>query len=115
MSITKALRERAEPLTVAELAALLRVAKATVQRWARKQQIPSIRIGNIIRFDGTLLASWVEVQVACTHPIIRPFLDAHAPEDPGECQMLRIDLAELAPTEVQGSALQEEPGGTEPQ
>jgi excisionase family DNA binding protein len=99
MSIIQTLRERAEPLTVAELASLLRVAEATVQGWARKRQIPSIRVGNIIRFDGAMLADWVELQAAFTHPIIRPFLHPRAPADPSEFQMSWQDLGELAPEE----------------
>jgi excisionase family DNA binding protein len=82
MSIIKVLREKTEPLTVAELAVLLRVAEDTVQRWARRRQIPSIRIGNVIRFDGTMLADWVELQGACTHPIIQPFIHPRAPANP---------------------------------
>jgi excisionase family DNA binding protein len=115
MSIIKALRERPEPLTVAELAGLLRVAEDTVQRWARQRQIPSIRIGNVVRFDGTMLADWVELQGACTHPIIRPFLHPRAPGNPADYQMLRSDLGELAPKKVGSSGVQEESGKTEPQ
>jgi len=99
MSIIQTLRARAEPLTVSELAKLLKVAEATVQGWARKRQIPSIRIGNIIRFDPGMLADWVELQGACTHPIIRPFLHPHAPADPSEFEMRWEDLGQLAPEE----------------
>ena len=97
MSIIRALRERTEPLTVGELAALLRVAEDTVQRWARQRQIPSIRIGNVIRFDGSTLADWVELQGACTHPIIRPFLHPRPAGNPDDYQMKWEDLAELNP------------------
>jgi excisionase family DNA binding protein len=96
MSIIKALREKAEPITVAELAALLRVTEDTVQRWARQRQIPSIKIGKIIRFDGAMLADWVELQGACTHPIIQPFLHPRAPANPEDFQMKWTDLGELA-------------------
>ena len=97
MSILKELRERTEPLNVAELAKLLRVAEDTVQRWARQRQIPSIRIGDTIRFDGNMLADWVELQGACTHPIIKPFLHPRAPGNPDDYQMRWTDLAELNP------------------
>jgi excisionase family DNA binding protein len=70
MSIVKKLRERSELLDVTELAQLLKVTEATVQRWDRKRKIPSIRIGNVIRFDGNMLADSVELQAACTHPLI---------------------------------------------
>jgi len=115
MSILRVLRERTEPMTVAELAALLRVTEDTVQRWARQRQIPSIRIGNVVRFDGTMLADWVELQGAFTHPVIRPFLHPRAPGNPTDYQMLRTDLGELAPKEVDSSALQGEARKTEPQ
>ena len=104
MSIIQVLRGRAELLNVAELAALLRVAEDTVQGWARRQQIPSIKIGKVIRFDGTTLADWVELQGAATHPIIRPFLHPRAPGNPADYQMLRSDLGDLAPKEVLSSS-----------
>jgi excisionase family DNA binding protein len=103
MSILKMLREREEPLNVAELAALLRVDADTVLRWARNRQVPSIRIGKVIRFDGSLLADWVELQGACTHPIIRPFLQPRVPGDPEDYQMRWTDLGELAPKEFRSS------------
>jgi excisionase family DNA binding protein len=103
MSILKVLREKSEPLTVAELAALLRVAEDTVQRWSRQRQIPSIRIGNVIRFDGNMLADWVELQGACTHPIIRPFLHPRASGNPEDFQIRREDVGELAPKEFRSS------------
>jgi excisionase family DNA binding protein len=115
MSILKVLRERTEPLTVAEMAELLRVTEDTIQRWARQRQIPSIRIGNVVRFDGTMLADWVELQGACTHPIVRPFLHARAPGNPADYQMLRSDLEELAPKEIRNCAAPEESEKTEPQ
>jgi excisionase family DNA binding protein len=115
MSILRVLRERTEPLTVGELAALLRVAEDTVQRWARQRQIPSIRIGNVIRFDGHMLADWVELQGACTHPIIRPFLQPRAPGNPADYQMLCSDLGELTPKEGRSSAAPEESLKTEKQ
>jgi excisionase family DNA binding protein len=92
MSILKLLRERMEPLTVAEMAALLRVTEDTVQRWARQRQIPSIRIGNVIRFDGSMMAAWVELQGAATHPIIRAFLDPRTPGNPENYQIRWEDL-----------------------
>lgn len=115
MSIIEVLREKSEPLNVAELAALLRVAEDTVQRWARQRQIPSIRIGNVIRFDGNMLADWVELQGACTHPIIRPFLHPRAPGDPSEYQIKCTDLGEFAAKEVRSSPAPDEAAKTEPQ
>ncbi len=99
MSILKVLREKPELLNVAELAALLRVAEDTIQGWARRQQIPSIKIGKIVRFDGNMLADWVELQGIATHPIVRPFLQPRAPGNPDDFQMKWTDLGELAPEE----------------
>jgi excisionase family DNA binding protein len=62
MSILKTLRERAGPLDVKELAELLDVTEATVQRWVRRRQIPAIRIGDVIRFDPAILADWMAKQ-----------------------------------------------------
>ena len=64
MSIVRSLRNRIEPLNVADLAKLLCVSEATVQRWVRRRQIPSIRIGDVIRFDPAYLADWMEMQAA---------------------------------------------------
>jgi excisionase family DNA binding protein len=110
MSIIHIVRERTELLNVAELAALLRVAEDTIQGWARRQQIPSIRVGNTIRFDGNMLADWVELQGAATHPIIRPFLHPRAPGNPADYQMLRSDLGDLVPKEVPSSSEKPEAG-----
>jgi excisionase family DNA binding protein len=108
MAILKVLRGKAELLTVAELAALLRVAEDTVQGWARRQQIPSIRVGKVIRFDGHMLADWVELQGAATHPVIRPFLHPRPLADPSEYQMTWEDLGELAPEDVRRSRIKQQ-------
>lgn len=104
MSIIQALRERSELLNVSELAALLRVAEDTIQGWARRRQIPTIKIGKIIRFDGKMLADWVELQGACTHPIVTVFLHPRAPGDPADFRMLTSDLGPFAPRETATSA-----------
>lgn len=97
MSILKRLRERADPLNVSELAQLLSVTEATVQRWARKRQIPTIRIGDVIRFDPAMLADWIELQAACTRPLASIFLAPRAEGDPSEFQVRRDDAGELDP------------------
>ena len=89
MSIIKTLRERAEPLNVAELAKLLVVRETTILRWVRRRQIPAIRIGDVIRFDGTLLADWIELEGACAR-------SPRAPSDPGD-YLHWEDLGELVP------------------
>ena len=97
MSILKKLRERADPLNVSELAQLVGVTEATVQRWARKQQIPTIRIGDVIRFDPAMLADWIELQAACTRPLASIFLHPRRPADPADFQVRREDAGELDP------------------
>jgi excisionase family DNA binding protein len=60
MSILKKLRECSEPLNVKEVAELLCVSEATIQRWVRGREVPALRIGDTIRFDPGLLADWIE-------------------------------------------------------
>jgi excisionase family DNA binding protein len=88
MSIIKKLRETDEPLNVSALAKLLNVAEGTILRWVRKRQIPAIRIGNIVRFDGSKLADWVELQGACVRP-------ARAAGNPHDDRIRWQDLGEL--------------------
>lgn len=92
MSIVKVLREKTGPLNVSELAKLLNVAEGTILRWVRRRQIPSIRIGDVIRIDGTMLADWIELEGACARP-------PRAPSNPEDYQMRWTDLGELAPEE----------------
>jgi excisionase family DNA binding protein len=110
MSIAKALRKRAGALNVAEVAKLFFVTESTVQRWVRKRQIPAIRIGDVIRFDGGMLADWIELEGACACP-------PNAPSDP-EDYLHWQDLGELVPEEVvrtPGITQQREATKTEPQ
>jgi excisionase family DNA binding protein len=90
MAILKKLRERSEPLTVAELAKLLLVTEGTVQKWARLKQLPCIRIGDTIRFDGAMLADWIELQATCTLP-------PRASENPEDHEMRWTDLGQIVP------------------
>jgi excisionase family DNA binding protein len=110
MSILKVLREKNEPLTVAELAALLRVAEDTVQRWARQRQIPAIRIGDVIRIDGAMLADRIELEEVANRPSAARFLHPRALGNPAEYQMLRADLGDLAPKEPGVSEKKSEDG-----
>ncbi|MGA2644907.1 MAG: helix-turn-helix domain-containing protein [Candidatus Sulfotelmatobacter sp.] len=93
MSIPKVLRERNETMNVVELAKLLRVSAATVQRWGRQRLIPTIRVGDTIRFDPGMLADWVELRAACTHQLLDPG------EPPSEHQLGWQEMGELAPEE----------------
>jgi excisionase family DNA binding protein len=106
MSILKMLRERTEPLNVAELARLLAVTAATVQRWVRNRQMPFIRIGDVLRFDGGMLADWIEMEGSCNQ---RP----RAPGNLDDYQMRWTDLGELAPEEIRGSTVQGKSGKKE--
>jgi excisionase family DNA binding protein len=45
MDIIEKLKEADHALTVTELSALLQVHSKTIQRWAKKGSIPSIRLG----------------------------------------------------------------------
>jgi excisionase family DNA binding protein len=99
MSIIKVLRERTEPLNVAELAKLLNVTEGTVLRWVRSRQIPAIRIGDVIRIDGEMLADRIELQAACTLSHVR-FLHPREPGGPSEYQMTWQELGELTPKEA---------------
>jgi len=86
MSIIKKLRERTELLKIAELSKMMAVTEGTIQEWARQKQIPCIRVGDTIRFDGAMLGDWIELQAAC----------ARAPGNLDE-QMRWQDLGQLAP------------------
>ena len=67
MSIIEQLRARTEPLTVREIAVLLGVSPATIQRWVRGGELPAIRISDTIRFDGDTLAKWLERSIVDTN------------------------------------------------
>jgi len=99
MSIVKALRARTEPLNVSELAKLLLVTEATVQRWVRRRQIPCIKIADTIRIDPGMLADWIEFQAA------RP--QASASED---YEMRWQELGELDPEDCQTRVMRQEKG-----
>ena len=101
MAILKKLRERSEPLTVAELAKLLLVTEGTVQKWARLKQLPCIRIGDTIRFDGAMLADWIELQATCTLP-------PRASENPDADPLHWQDLEEIVPEEFRRSATRQQ-------
>lgn len=51
-----------EYLTVAEVAALLRVSKPTVLAAVRKQGLPAVRLGRVFRFARVDVEAWLEKQ-----------------------------------------------------
>jgi excisionase family DNA binding protein len=54
-----------EPLLdSAEAAQLLRIHPKTLQRMARKGQIPAMQIGKLWRFSGSALLSWEQEKLA---------------------------------------------------
>jgi len=62
------LRQRTKLLTAAEVAGILKIAKDTVYKWARRNSLPCIRFGDCIRFDPNQLADWLE-SARTTKPI----------------------------------------------
>ncbi len=60
MSMIEKLRARKEPLNVTEVADLIDVSPATIQRWVRNHELPAIRVADTIRFDPTVLADRLE-------------------------------------------------------
>ena len=62
-------------LTPREVADQMNVHPRTVQRWAREQTIPSIRIGKLIRFNEADLAQWLEASrtASIPNPYYRPY------------------------------------------
>ena len=98
MAIIKTLRERKTLLSVAELAQLVDVTEATVQRWGRKRQIPTIRIGDVIRFDPEKLVDWIELQWATTiGGVSTLFRRPRGEDDYSDFKLRWEDLGELAP------------------
>lgn len=70
-----------------------------MQRWVRTRQIPAIRIGDVIRIDGAMLADRIELEEIANRPNAARFLHPRSPGNPDEYQMKREDLGELAPEE----------------
>jgi excisionase family DNA binding protein len=66
MSIVEALRARTEPLNVKQVADLLHVSPATIQRWVRGGELPAIRISGTIRLDPSTLADRLERSIGGT-------------------------------------------------
>jgi|HubBroStandDraft_1064217.scaffolds.fasta_scaffold13884_4 excisionase family DNA binding protein len=83
MSILKKLRDCNEPLNVKEVAKLLCVSEATIQRWVRGREIPALRIGDTIRFDGQSLADFIEeASAASQHSRDFRYRLVEEPEEP---------------------------------
>lgn len=59
MTVTTGL-DPAELLTIYEVAAELRVGRATVQRWARDRELPAVKVGKEYRVRRADLEAWIE-------------------------------------------------------
>lgn len=107
MSILKNLRGRTAPLNVKDLAELLDVTEATIQRWVRRHQVPAIRVGDVIRFDPGMLADWIELQAVSSQRyqdgINRLIRMRDRARDDRSFQMTREDLGEERPNLKPGS------------
>jgi len=51
-------------LNTEEAAALLRIHPKTLQRMARRREIPAIQVGKLWRFSASALLSWQEEKLA---------------------------------------------------
>jgi excisionase family DNA binding protein len=60
MTIVEQLRTLACLLSAKEVAEILKVHQETVYTLVRDEGLPSIRIGRARRFDGALVAKWIE-------------------------------------------------------
>jgi excisionase family DNA binding protein len=49
-------------LTVAQLSALLSVSRIIIYKLAKKNRIPSFRVGTCVRFDPRAVANWLRKQ-----------------------------------------------------
>jgi excisionase family DNA binding protein len=107
MSILKNLRGRTTPLNVKDLAELLDITEGTVQRWARRGQVPAIRVGDVIRFDPNMLADWIELQAAASQryqdAINRLIRMRDRTLEDTSFQMTREDLGEETLKRMRGS------------
>jgi excisionase family DNA binding protein len=56
-------------LDTQEAAALLKINSATLQRLARAEEIPALKIGKLWRFSKSALDEWMRSKVSCfRHP-----------------------------------------------
>lgn len=58
-----------DTLTVADVAAVLRVNERSVQRWAREGRLSSVRVGRSYRFLRIEVLRWMQ---SATIPDVRP-------------------------------------------
>jgi excisionase family DNA binding protein len=49
-------------MTASQLAALLAVSRIIIYKLAKKNRIPSFRVGSCVRFDPKVVAAWLRGQ-----------------------------------------------------
>jgi excisionase family DNA binding protein len=62
--IIRTLREKATALKARDLARLLGVTPQHIYKMAAKGLIPSLRIGNAVRFDPGAIAEWLKTRLS---------------------------------------------------
>jgi excisionase family DNA binding protein len=58
-SVASIIRNMRRALSADELAELLSISRITVLRRAKRGQIPSFRIGGLVRFDSAAISKWL--------------------------------------------------------
>ena len=51
-----------ELLDLREVAGVLRIGRATIQRWAKQRKLPAVKVGKSYRLRRSDLESWYEQQ-----------------------------------------------------
>lgn len=77
MSNIQKLREHPDALNVREVAVMLRVSEATIQKWVRKGTLPAFRAGDTIRFNPRALADWIEMRQIEAQERLRNSIDRY--------------------------------------
>jgi len=78
MSNIQKLREHPEALSVREIAVMLRVSEATIQKWVRKGILPAFSAGDSIRFNPREVADWIEMRHIEAQERLRNSIDRYA-------------------------------------
>jgi len=59
MNLADSLEERSHALTVVELAKVLGISQRQIYKLAASNRIPSFKIGGSVRFDPSIVATWL--------------------------------------------------------
>jgi excisionase family DNA binding protein len=60
MTLIERLKSRKKPMTVKDVAEEFGYHIMTIYEWTREGKIPYMRLGGRLKFDGPILAGWVE-------------------------------------------------------